>query len=263
VATLDSLIAQLRQAVDHIRQAVVQVRGARNMAKECQTRQHALGVPGVAVRFRAITDRAVELEHMLLAGIDAVERLIAQAEATRHGGKTAGGTAGVVPVASMPEPAGKPKAKVPATPGWRQRFAGEVPEHVREAGAEMRPRAPDDDRFTMGVLDGARIYSGGEDQHLANDLIWPRKAAPVTYWQHVESKVAARMRDEKRQHAEVTIDNTPCGAAPEEHDYVWGCDRILPGILPVGSTLVVWATCDGGRSFWRRAYHGTGERIRR
>lgn len=260
MATLDSLSAQLRQAVDHLHQAIRQVRGARDMANEGGHQAEALGAAGVVRRFQGIASRAEELERMLLTGIDAGERLIAQVEAIRHGGSVAGTVGGT---ASTPEPAAKAATKIPVTPGWRQRFAGEVPDHVREAGTDMRPRTPEDDRFTMGVLDGERIHSGGDDQHLADDLIWPRKAPPVTYWQHVESKVAARMRDEKRQHAEVTIDNTPCGSAPDERDYVWGCDRVLPGILPAGSTLVVWTTCDGGRSFWRRTYHGTGERIRR
>jgi hypothetical protein len=121
----------------------------------------------------------------------------------------------------------------------------------------------------LGVLDRERIQSGGEDAHLANDLVWPRKAPPITYWQHVESKVAARMRDEARRRpdtpprAEVVIDNTVCGTNERDRAHPWVCDKVLSGILPRDSTLVVWTTCDGGRTFYRRAYRGTGERIRR
>jgi len=126
----------------------------------------------------------------------------------------------------------------------------------------MRRRAPQDHRFTLGVLDGEAIHSGGEDTHLANDLVWPRSAPPVTYWQHVESKVAAKMRAERREYAEITIDNTVCGTNAHDLNYPWTCDKVLPDILPKDSRLVVWVTCDGGHSFWQRTYHGTGERIR-
>jgi hypothetical protein len=41
----------------------------------------------------------------------------------------------------------------------------------------------------------------------------------------------------------------------------WACDKILPSILPQGSRLTVWVTRDGGRTWWRGTYVGTGERI--
>jgi hypothetical protein len=207
---------------------------------------------------------------MLLAGIEAVERLIAQAEATRHGSGTTGGTVGVVPVASTPEPAqASPAVKAPVTPGWRQRFAGEIPEHVREAGTRLRPRAPGERRFTAGVLDGEMIYSGREGKSISDDLDHSPLAGPLTVFdRHVESKVAARMRDEARERpetpsrAEVVLDNTTCGTNERDRDSPWTCHKVLPPILPRGSTLVVWTTCDGGRTFWRHGYRGTGERIR-
>lgn len=116
---------------------------------------------------------------MLLAGIEAGERLIAQVEAIRHGGPVDGTVGGT---ASASEPAAKPATKVPVTSGWRQRFAGEVPERVREAGARLRPRAQDDYRFSTGIADGHEVHSGGNDRSLAADLEHgPLKGPPVTF----------------------------------------------------------------------------------
>lgn len=78
----------------------------------------------------------------------------------------------------------------------------------------------------------------------------------------MESKVAARMRQDQLQLAELAIDNTVCGSNRHDLDYPWGCERTLPSILPAGSRLAVWVTRDGGRNWWRRAYTGTGERIK-
>lgn len=44
---------------------------------------------------------------------------------------------------------------------------------------------------------------------------------------------------------------------------VLGQVRSLPAILPQGSRLRVWVTRDGGTTWWRRVYTGTGERITR
>lgn len=89
------------------------------------------------------------------------------------------------------------------------------------------------------------------------------RGPPVTFYEHVESKVTAAMRRENRQHAEVVIDNVVCGTSERDKNDRWTCDKALESTMPAGSRLVVWTTCDGGRSFWRRAYFGTSERIRR
>jgi hypothetical protein len=113
------------------------------------------------------------------------------------------------------------------------------------------------------------IYSGREGKRISDDLDHSPLAGPPTVFdRHVESKVAARMRDEARgrpetpPHAEVVLDNTTCGTNERDRNSPWTCHKVLPSILPRDSTLVVWTTCDGGRTFRRHAYHGTGERIR-
>ena len=271
MASVDSIVAQLRQAVDHLHQAATSARAAWDMAEEMRDRADSLGTYGLTRQLAGIVDKAEQLLAMLVAGIDAGERLIAQAEAIRGGGAAGGTGGGAVSAGGAGTPASRPvpAEKVPVTPGWRQRFLGEVPEHVRQAGTRLRPRVPGDDRSTVGILDGEEIRSGREGKSAAADLDHaPLSGLPVVFERHVESKVAARMREEARRrpevapHAEVVIDNTTCGTNDRDRDYEWTCDKVLPSILPRGSTLVVWSTCDGGRSFWRRAYHGTGERIR-
>ncbi len=83
-------------------------------------------------------------------------------------------------------------------------------------------------------------------------------------WQHVESKVAAIIRREGTNEAELVINNIPCGNTREVSAAAnpYSCERILPAILPAGTRLTVWVTPDSGRTWLRGTYHGTGERIR-
>jgi Double-stranded DNA deaminase toxin A len=60
---------------------------------------------------------------------------------------------------------------------------------------------------------------------------------PVTFYQRVESKVAARMRRERIDTAELVLDNTVCGSNPRDQDHAWACEKILPSILPVRPRL--------------------------
>jgi len=69
------------------------VRGAGDTANEAGRQAEALGAAGVVPRFQGIADRAGDLERMLLAGIEAGERSVAQLEAIRHGGAPVPATA--------------------------------------------------------------------------------------------------------------------------------------------------------------------------
>ncbi|MFV2022792.1 DddA-like double-stranded DNA deaminase toxin [Micromonospora sp. LOL_023] len=83
----------------------------------------------------------------------------------------------------------------------------------------------------------------------------------VTFYQHVESKVAAMMRRDGTAKADLVLDNTVCGSNQRDQDHEWSCDKILPSIIPPGSELTVYATRDQGKTWWKRTYVGTGERI--
>jgi Double-stranded DNA deaminase toxin A len=151
----------------------------------------------------------------------------------------------------------------PIGPKWVEVGPAQVPKHIRDAGDRFRPRPAGTSRPTIGRLGEELVESGGTDRTIAADLDHgPLRAAPVTFYQHVEAKVAARMRRDKSMAAELAIDNTVCGSNPRDQDMVWSCDRILPSILPVGAMLTVWITRDSGHTWWRRTYRGNGERIK-
>ncbi|WP_197001715.1 DddA-like double-stranded DNA deaminase toxin [Longispora fulva] len=140
-----------------------------------------------------------------------------------------------------------------------------MPAHVRVRGARFRPRPPKDGRATIGHFNGQELRSGGTDTSIADDLDVPRLRSgvpPDVAYLHVEAKVAAHMRRHNMPAAEVIIDNTVCGSNEWDRDWKLTCEKVLPSILPNGSTLTVWVTRDGGQSWWRGQFEGTGERIK-
>lgn len=79
----------------------------------------------------------------------------------------------------------------------------------------------------------------------------------------VEGHVAARMRREKLTEGVLVTNNIVCGNRGFDNDLPMTCEKFLPSILESGSRLTVWATPDGGQTWWTKTYIGTGERVRR
>jgi hypothetical protein len=161
-------------------------------------------------------------------------------------------------------PSGQPTADVPRPvgPDWVPADPATLPERVRHAVDHFQTRPAGTTRPTLGLFNGEEIYSGGGDRSLAADLDHdPLRGPPVTFYDHAESKAAARMRHTHAQEADLAIDNTVCGSNDRDQSYPWTCDKMLPAILPAGSRLRVWVTRDGGTTWWHRVYTGTGERI--
>jgi hypothetical protein len=75
-------------------------------------------------------------------------------------------------------------------------------------------------------------------------------------------KVAADMRQRGAATAEMVVDNSMCGTREFDRNYPLNCDKLLPDAMPAGSRLTVWATIDGGRTFYRTVVTGTGNLIR-
>jgi hypothetical protein len=149
--------------------------------------------------------------------------------------------------ASDPTDGPPPRGDVPTTPapiGQRWLRVDDVPPWVRSAARGFLTRPEGISRPTVSVFEGEQIVSGGRDRSIAADLDHdPLRGPPVTLYQHAEAKAAA--------------------LNPRDKDQDWACERILPSILPALSRLTVWVTRDGGVSWWRGVYHGTGGRIRR
>ncbi|MEV5768736.1 DddA-like double-stranded DNA deaminase toxin [Micromonospora sp. NPDC052213] len=116
----------------------------------------------------------------------------------------------------------------------------------------------------MGLFNGEEITSGGGDRSIAADLDHDRlRGPPVTFYDHVESRAAARMHLTGSTESDLAVDNTVCGTNDRDQSYPWTCDKVLPAILPQGSRLGVWVTRDAGAAWWHRVYVGTGRRITR
>lgn len=61
--------------------------------------------------------------------------------------------------------------------------------------------------------------------------------------------------------AAVVLNNITCGNRGFDREWPATCERYLPSLLPAGAKLTVWATPDGGKTWWTKTYVGTGERI--
>jgi hypothetical protein len=159
----------------------------------------------------------------------------------------------------------RPPEEVPRPVGseWERCDPGALPDSVRAAVGRFDVRPAGSTRPTLGLFNGEEITSGGGDRSIAADLDHdPLRGPPVTFYDHVESKAAARMRLTGGE-SDLAVDNTVCGTNDRDQSYPWTCDKILPAILPQGSRLGVWVTRDGGATWWHRVYVGTGERITR
>lgn len=136
------------------------------------------------------------------------------------------------------------------------------PEHVEKLRAQLPPPVtPGTGQkthgrwFAAGQSEASAIVSGqapesAEAWELLKATDFPEPGAPVTVT-HVETKVAVTMRRDRIQHATVVLNHRPCRDR-------YGCDTVVPVLLPEGSTLTVHApnyrkTYTGGmRAPWQR-----------
>jgi len=118
------------------------------------------------------------------------------------------------------------------------------------------PERSDTNRKTAGRWVGADgrergpVSSGRDDdsRHAAEVLqklgVGPVRGSLLST-EHVEVKLAARLRDATHKQVSLVINNTPCGGR-------YSCDRLLPQILKVGQALTLhWP---GGK----KTYNGKG-----
>jgi hypothetical protein len=60
---------------------------------------------------------------------------------------------------------------------------------------------------------------------------------------------------------ELVVNNVVCGNRGFDDDHPATCEKYPRSVLPANARLTVWATQDGGRTWWNRTYVGTSERI--
>ena len=272
MTSIDSIVRALRQAVDHLHQALTRARRARDIAREGVAQAEALGADGVAQRFAGIADRTEDLERMLVAAVDRGEALIAQTETIRHGGGAVGGTGSGVAVPAHGRAVSTPAPAQPVNIGTPILAGPDTLDRI----LKTLPERPDDQGRTTGQLlhqDGRPVHDGRllsfRDPSLLDDLDLPPRARQSNSMDsHVEAKAAKMMRDGKApQHSTLVINKAdgPCGwLRRQQGKRATGttCDEWLTDILPADSSLTVrWR--DGGGAQHSQVYRGTGRRIRR
>jgi hypothetical protein len=118
--------------------------------------------------------------------------------------------------------------------------------------AAARYSAIRDKKVTTGLfydVDGnEHDFTSGEDGDAgrANQILrdagvaFPRRATVHPAAAHVETKAAARMRDNSISQGVMVINNMRgvCGA--DDDNGAYGCAQILAEVLPARATLVVW-----------------------
>jgi hypothetical protein len=259
-AEIEAVTLRHANACDWI---VDEIGGARERLVERRDHvEHVTSSSEASAEYRQALGEAIDLVGELgvavAAAAHAMRSYLRAAEPAAAAPAATSGSTRLAPGAVGPPSSG---STAPITARWRR--ADDVPPWVRTAARDFKDRPYGDGRLTRGVFQGKQIVSG-RDRHLASDLDHdPLPAPPDTFYGHVESQVAAAMRSHDLRHGEVVLDNTPCGTRERDRDFPWVCEKILPSILPRGSTLTIWATRDSGRTWWRGDYTGTGERISR
>lgn len=122
----------------------------------------------------------------------------------------------------------------------------ELPPPITRAGSGQKThgRWIGPDGAVQPIVSGKDPDSESADIRLER-LGMPGRAARAA---DVELKLAARMAREGIEHATVVINYTPCRGR-------FGCDTLIPILLPEGSTLTVHGVTAEGQPF-RRQYTG-------
>lgn len=117
----------------------------------------------------------------------------------------------------------------------------------------LRSRTTDTDPTdgTLTTVDGTKIEevtSGQRGPAAGGPGLRPPYSQMWTVLNHAEGHAAALMRTRELKHTTLYINNEPCSTPP------YGCERVLPRIIPKGSTMTVY-----GPNGYARVYQGTGE----
>ena len=153
-----------------------------------------------------------------------------------------------------------------SSPGGADAAPGRVPAFVTGIVAELRsmlPRgtkvvgvmtAPDGGNRSAPIWSGVDGPAAGAPGLRADDQVpWHQLK---TVLEHVEGHVAAIMRHPGApRHAVLVISESPCERRP------FGCDRVLPALLPQGATLTVYVGDEDGSARLWKTYTGTGRGV--
>ncbi|MGW4502854.1 DddA-like double-stranded DNA deaminase toxin [Micromonospora sp. NPDC004336] len=130
-----------------------------------------------------------------------------------------------------------------------------LPDWVTDAARDLPRRQAKDPTSGVALIGGERIpMRSGRDPAAADDLK-PAYKLIATTTDHLEAKLAARMRRDHINRAAVVTNNPPCDYTP------YGCEKILSRLLPAGAQLAVYVRDDDGQVRHWRTYTGNGKAI--
>jgi hypothetical protein len=130
-----------------------------------------------------------------------------------------------------------------------------LPGWLTEAARDLPRRQAKDPTSGVALINGERItMRSGRDPTAAADLK-PAYKLIATTTDHLEAKLAAQMRREQITHAVVLTNNPPCDYDP------YGCEKILPRLLPAAAQLTVYVRDDDGQVRLWHTYTGNGKAI--
>jgi len=131
--------------------------------------------------------------------------------------------------------------------------------------------------------DPTPVSSSPRDRSVGNDLDYGRLTADSGHPLRgeprnagdAEMRAAKELRQDERsrlaeenpvprepRHLDVVLDNSTCGSREFDQNKPLTCDQLLPGAMPAGDTMTVYGSVDGGQTFFRKTFTGTGELIR-
>ncbi|MFG1955926.1 DddA-like double-stranded DNA deaminase toxin [Micromonospora sp. NPDC048830] len=142
-----------------------------------------------------------------------------------------------------------------ASPNQKPAASEQLPSWLADAARDLPRRQAKDPTSGVALINGERIpMRSGRDPDAAADLK-PAYKLIATTTDHLEAKLAARMRREQVMHAVVLTNNPPCDYEP------YGCEKILSRLLPAGAQLTVYVRDDDGQVRLWRTYRGNGKAI--
>jgi hypothetical protein len=235
---VDELVAQVRQALSSLPTAALQ-QAAELLAEGHQTlAQVAIGssseelqsaAAGLANPLPAVTSvaelvgRAKGLLEEYVNGLGVSTEPVAATGTPRPEAKSA-----ERPAAPPPKPDGQRLTRDQAV-----KLQEDLPPPVVSmSGQKTHGRWIDEHGEAHEIVSG-QDEDAAEAARLLREKGIPQRG-DVTTTADVEQKIAARMVREGRKHVDVVLNNRPCRG-------VYGCDALLPVILPPGYTLTVHA----------------------
>jgi hypothetical protein len=253
IAELRALLEQIHEAQNGIQTARDQVETALGVIREAtQDSSNDLVTEGT-VQWRLAVEKLDEARAVLAGGDAAMEQYIF---GPLLGGSGGGGTPPGRPPAPAPSPGPDPEDR-----SKRQRDPGggtppAVPPLVRQLGVRLPEGGKGRQTVIFAVNDDESMaieFSSGRDDSTKEGL----KPAyqRLIIMDHAEAKLAAAIRSSEggARHVTAVINNEPCPGPA-------GCDAVLPGLIPSGTTVSLYVKTDEGTLFYGE-YQGNGKAI--